>query len=221
MTYDEAMSELKARGNEQTRKVNAKNGAGDNQFGVKMGDLRVIAKAIKTDPGLATQLWASGNLDAMFLATLIMKPKQLSVDDLEQMLKDVTTSHLADWVGTNVVKLHPAKEAQREKWMNSAHEVTARMGWSLTAERIIKNPEGLDIKALLDRLEHEMGAAPTMVQWTMNYCLAEIGIRFPEHRARAIAIGEKIGAFKDYPTPKGCTSPYAPLWIAEMVKRGG
>ena len=54
---------------------------------------------------------------------------------------------------------------------------------------------------------------------TMNFCLAGIGIHFPEHRQRAIAIGEKLGIFRDFPTPKGCTSPFAPIWINEMVKR--
>ena len=64
-----------------------------------------------------------------------------------------------------------------------------------------------------------MGDAPTTAQWTMNYCLAGIGIHFLEYRERAIAIGERIGAFRDYPAPKGCTSPFAPLWIAAMVSR--
>ena len=53
----------------------------------------------------------------------------------------------------------------------------------------------------------------------MNYCLAEIGINFPEHRERAIAIGEKLGVLRDYPVSKGCVSPYAPIWITEMVRR--
>jgi hypothetical protein len=26
---------------------------------------------------------------------------------------------------------------------------------------------------------------------------------------------------KDYPTPPNCTSPFAPIWIAEMVRRQG
>ena len=51
----------------------------------------------------------------------------------------------------------------------------------------------------------------------MNYCLAEIGINFPVHHDRAIAIGEKLGAFRDSPTSKGCTSPFAPIWIRELV----
>lgn len=54
-------------------------GAGDDHFGVKMGDLRVIAKKIESDHGLAMALWKSGNADARLLATLILKVKSLSV----------------------------------------------------------------------------------------------------------------------------------------------
>jgi 3-methyladenine DNA glycosylase AlkD len=219
VTYDEVMAKLRDLRNDMIYKHNAKRGAGDNQFGVKSTDLRALAKQIKADPELTEQLWESGNLDAMLLATLIMKPKQMSVDDLNRLVGSVSYFHVADWLSTNVVKLHPQKESQRERWMNSGHNMTARMGWSLTTERVIKKPEGLDLNGLLDRIETQMGNAHEDVQWTMNYCLAEIGINFPEHRARAIAIGEKIGAFRDFPASKGCTSPYAPIWIAAMVGR--
>ena len=43
----------------------------------------------------------------------------------------------------------------------------------------------------------------------------------PEHRARALAIGEAPGLYRDYPVSKGCTSPFAPAWIHEMVRRQG
>src|SRR3546814_15875450 len=59
-------------------------------------------------------------------------------------------------------------------------------------------------------------------QWTMNFALAFIGIHHPEHRARAraLAIGEALGVYRDYPTTPGCTAPFAPTWINEMVRRG-
>ena len=97
----------------------------------------------------------------------------------------------------------------------------ARAGWSLTSERIAKSPDGLDVPALLDRIESEMGTSAPEVQWTMNSCLATIGIHFSKHRKRAIAIGEKLGIYRDYPVSKGCTSPFAPIWINEMVRRQG
>jgi 3-methyladenine DNA glycosylase AlkD len=87
----------------------------------------------------------------------------------------------------------------------------ARAGWSLTSERIGKNPNGLDLPALLDRIESEMGTAASEGQWTMNVCLAGIGIHFPKHRKRAVAIGETLGVCRNYPVSKGCTSPFAPI----------
>jgi 3-methyladenine DNA glycosylase AlkD len=64
-----------------------------------------------------------------------------------------------------------------------------------------------------------MKDAPERLQWAMNNTLAHIGIHHPEHRVRALAIGERLEVLKDYPTPPNCTSPYAPTWIAEMVRR--
>jgi 3-methyladenine DNA glycosylase AlkD len=211
MNLDDVMNELKALGTEKVRAFNTKNGVGDNQFGLKMGDIRAVAKRIKTDHDLALALWQTGNLDAMVLATLVMVPKQLSAEDLEAMVRSATFTHLADWLGSYVVKQHPEKEALRQKWMQTDEFMLARAGWSLTAERIAKLPNGLDLAGLLDRIENEMGGAPAPAQWTMNFCLAEIGINFPEHRERAVAISEKLGVFRDYPTSKGCTSPFAPI----------
>lgn len=219
MTLQEALEQLERHGQPKVRERNIKHGAPENHFGVPMGDIRAIARKIKVDHDLGLQLWQTGNLDAMLLATLVLRPALLSDDDVERMVASVTYGWLADWLMTHVVKQHPDKEALRLRWMHSDHPMLARAGWSLTTERVVKNPDGIDPGELLDRLDREMGSAPAPAQWTMNYCLAEIGIRFAEHRERAVAIGERLGLYRDYPVSKGCTSPFAPIWIAEMVSR--
>src|SRR5438105_4161544 len=221
MTLEEALRQLKSLGNASVRAQNAKWGAGDNQFGVARGDLRKLANKIKTNHDLALSLWKTGNIDAQFLATLVLKVDLLSAEELERMVKSVTFPWLADWLHSYVVKEHADKETLRQKWMTSADRWAARAGWQLTAGRVAKSPDGLDLDALLDRIEKEMAAAPPETQWTMNMCLAEIGIHFPKHRKRAIAIGEKLGIYRDYPVSKGCTSPFAPIWINAMVSRQG
>jgi 3-methyladenine DNA glycosylase AlkD len=226
MSVEEVLRELKSLGDEKVRAQNAKSGplgrsAGDNQFGVKRGDLRKLADKIKTNHELALALWKTGNIDAQQLATLLIKVDLLSADELERMVKSVTFAWLADWFHSYVTKVHAAKETFRQKWMTADNPWAARAGWQLTAGRVAKSPEGLDLVALLDRIEKEMGSAAPEVQWTMNACLAEIGIHFPKHRKRALAIGEKLGIYRDYPCSKGCTSPFAPIWINEMVKRQG
>ena len=221
MTLKEALKQLKALGNEKMRAHNAKHGAGEDQFGVKLGDIRELAKKIGPDHELALALWESGNIDAQLLATLLIKPKGLSAEEMDRMVRSVTFVQVADWLNAYVVKQHPQKETLRQKWMPVRDRWAARAGWSLTSERVQKNPDGLDLPALLDRIESEMAKADPVVQWTMNGTLAGIGIHFAKHRKRAIAIGEKLGIYRDYPVSKGCTSPFAPIWIDFMVSRQG
>ena len=221
MTLNETLKQLKALANEKVRAHNAKYGAGDNQFGVKLGDIRVLAKKIKTNHELAMSLWETGNVDAQLLATLLIKPENLSAEEMDRMVRSVTFVHVADWLNAYVVKQHPDKETLRQEWMVTDDRWAARAGWSLTAGRVVKSPEGLDLTALLDRIESEMGSADSVVQWTMNSTLAEIGIHFPKLRKRALAIGETLGVYRDFPVSKGCTSPFAPIWISAMVSRQG
>lgn len=221
MTLKEALEQLKALGNEKVRAQNAKSGAGDNQFGVSLGDIRVLAKKIRTDHALALSLWDTGNVDAQFLATLLIEPKKLSAEAMDRMVRSITFVRVADWLNAYVVAKHPDKETLRQGWMGAADRWAARAGWHLTAERVAKNPDGLDLAALLDRIESEMADADPEVQWTMNNTLAAIGIHMPKLRERAIAIGEKLGIYRNYPVSKGCTSPFAPIWIKVMVSRQG
>lgn len=226
MTLEETLRQLESLGNAGVRAQNAKggplgSGAGDNQFGVSRGDVRKLANKIKTNHELALSLWKTGNIDAQFLAALVIDVKLLSAADMERLVKSTSWIWVADWLYSYVLKEHADKETLRKKWMTSADRWTARAGWQLTAGRVVKSPEGLDLVALLDRIEKEMSAAATEVRWTMNMCLAEIGIHFPKHRQRALAIGEKLGIYRDYPCSKGCTSPFAPIWINEMVRRQG
>jgi 3-methyladenine DNA glycosylase AlkD len=221
MTLKETLEQLKALGNEATRKHNAKWGAGGNQFGVKHGDIRALAKKLQGRTELAAPLWDTGNVDAQLLACLLFKPKDLPADEVDRLVRSISFAHVADWLISYVVKPHADKEALRQKWMADADRWAARAGWALTAGRVAKSPDGLDLPALLDRIEAEMGAADPVVQWTMNAALAEIGINAPKLRKRAVAVGEKLGVFRDYPVSKGCTSPFAPIWIAAMVARKG
>lgn len=61
MTLKETLAQLKALGDEKMRAQNNKNGAGDNQFGVRLSDIRKLAKEIKTNHELAIALWETGN----------------------------------------------------------------------------------------------------------------------------------------------------------------
>ena len=220
-TLQDALDQLRSLGNEKVRALNAKNGAGDDQFGVSLGDIRAVAKKIRTDHALALALWDSGNLDAQFLSTLLVQPAKLSAGELDRMVRSISSARVADWLGAYVIAKHPAKEALREAWLAADDRWAARAGWGLTAERVAKDADGLDLAALLDRIEREMLCADPVVQWTMNTTLGEIGIHHPALRERAVAIGERLGLYRDWPLSKGCIPPFVPVWVDAMVRRQG
>ena len=142
MTLNETLKQLKVLGNAKVRAQNAKGGAGDNQFGVSLGDIRVLAKKIRTDHALALSLWDSGNVDAQFLATLLIEPKKLFAEAMDRMVRSISFVRVADWLNSYVVAKHPDKETLRGDWMAADDRWAARAGWHLTAERVAKNPDG-------------------------------------------------------------------------------
>jgi len=224
MTTQDVLIKLETLGTEQLRAQNVRHGFVGEQFGVKLGELRTIAKAIKLNTAFGLELWATGYLEARLVAILVMKPKELSVEQLKMLVQTATYGHLADWVNSYLVKQHPEKEALRIAWLDvdaHAEPWLARTAWSLTTERVSKSPDGLDIAGVLKRIDNELASAPEPARWTMNFCLGELGINHAEFRDEAIAIGERVGAYRDYPTSKGCISPFVPLWVAAIVERQG
>ncbi|WP_029108236.1 DNA alkylation repair protein [Mycobacterium sp. URHD0025] len=212
----DVMAELAGLEDPKMREVNERHG---DDHGVNLSKLRALAKRLKSQQELAQQLWGTGDTAARLLALLICRPKDFGRDELDSMLREARAPKVHDWLVNYVVKKNPNTEELRVAWCVDPDPVVAGAGWSLTADRVAKKPDGLDLDALLDVIEAEMNDAPARLQWAMNTCLAQIGIEHPGHRARAIEIGERLAVLKDYPTSPGCTSPYAPVWIAEMVRR--
>jgi 3-methyladenine DNA glycosylase AlkD len=215
-TVAEVMAELAALEDPKTREANNKRG---DDHGVNLSRLRALAKRLKTQQELARELWKTADTGARLLALLICRPKAFDRDELDDMVREAGSPKVHDWLVNYVVKKNPHCEELRRAWSADPDPVVASAGWALTTERVAKKPEGLDLEGLLDVIEAQMRDAPARLQWAMNHCLAQIGIEHAEHRARALDIGERLEVLKDYPTPANCTSPFAPTWITEMVRR--
>jgi 3-methyladenine DNA glycosylase AlkD len=142
-TVTNVLSQLEALGSEQLRAQNIRHGYVGEQYGVKLGDLRTIAKAIKLNTAFGLELWETNVLEARLIAVLVIKPKELTIEQLTKMVRTATYGHLADWVNSYLVKQHPEKEEMRIAWLAlNAHSEPwlARTAWSLTTERVCKSP---------------------------------------------------------------------------------
>ncbi|MDR2998433.1 MAG: DNA alkylation repair protein, partial [Microbacterium sp.] len=208
--------ELAALEDPKARAVNERHG---DDHGVNLTKLRGVAKAAGTSPQLSRGLWTTGDTAARLVSLLIVKPKEFSADDLDRMMREANGPKVSDWLVNYIVKKSPLAEEMRQRWFDDADPDVAASAWSLTSTRVMKNPDGLDLDALLDQIERELKDAPERLQWAMNETLAYLGIYDASRRARALEIGERLQVLADYPTPPNCTSPFAPSWIAEIVRR--
>lgn len=205
--------------------VNQRHG---DDHAVNLTKLRAVAKqagtgrrpAAKHELGQA--LWATGDSACRLVATLLLRPKQLDADTLDTMLREAGSPKVHGWLMSYVVTKSGGVDELRGRWFSDPDPVVASAGWALTTGRLVTRPGEVDpaeVTELLDTIEATMVDSEERLQWAQNECLAQIGINYPGFRARAVSIGERLGVLKDYPTPKNCTSPYAPAWIAEMVSR--
>jgi len=216
MTVPEVLAELEALEDPKFRAANEKRG---DDHGINLSKMRALAKQVKTNHALGKELWATGETAPRLLALLISKPREFSADELDAMLRETRAPKVNEWFVSYIAKKSPLAEEMRQRWFGDADPTVSAAAWSLTSERVVKKPEGLDLEHLLDLIERDMKDAPTRPQWAMNETLANIGIRIPDLRPRALAIGNELQVLADYPTAAGCISPFAPIWITEMSKR--
>lgn len=193
----------------------------------KMGDLKKRAADIKKDHALAVELWSTGKYFPRLLATLIFDKKLLTEETIDQLANDMMQHpqaervQLADWFMANQLAKDKKLSAQMTTWEKNPSPILRRLFWYHQARLrwTGQTPPGNSAE-LLESLEQELANEQPEVQWAMNFCAGQIGVHEPAFRARCIALGEKVGLYKDERVPKNCTPSYLPEFIRiEAAKR--
>jgi 3-methyladenine DNA glycosylase AlkD len=193
----------------------------------KMGELRKVAKDIKKDHELAMELWASGEVPARLLATLIMDKKELNQEIIDQLDEDMQVhtvddrNKLMDWLLSNQLTKNKKGKEMIASWKDSSSALQRRTYWYYEARqrwtgKAIPENNG----EILSAIEEDIVGEDSEVQWAMNFTAGWIGVYDEQYRERCAAIGERIGLYKGEMVSKGCTPNYLPEFIEmEVAKR--
>lgn len=192
----------------------------------QLGDLRKIAKEIKKDHSLAMELWFSAEYIPRQLAILIMDPKLLSQELIEQLDQDIQTHkmderlQLIDWLLANQLSKDKKTIALVLSWENSKSPLQRRTFWYYQARlRWVGQTPPPNTEELLAAIEERIENEEPEVQWAMNFNAAQIGIFQPEYRSRCIKLGEQTGLYKDEMVAKNCPPSYLPEFISIQVAK--
>ena len=220
MQLEEVLGQLERAGTAQNRKVYARHGVGPNMYGVSYSALRALAKRIRTDQGLAQELWGTGNHDARVLATLIADPGAAPPAQIDRWAGDLDNYVIAD-AFSEFVSRTPHVRAKAEKWMPDRSEWTGRAGWRL-ATYLAMQDAGLDdgyFEELLATIESDIRRSPNWVRDAMNGALIAIGCRNAKLTRRAIAVAKRIGPVEVDHGETGCKTPDAVDYIQRTLDR--
>ena len=225
-TKDSILAELKSKGKENTRKIYARHGmAADRVYGVSTADMKLIAKTIKKQQALALELYATGIMDAMYLAGMVAHGSQMTRKQLNDWAEgaanmQMIAEYTVPWV--TVESLH-ARELALE-WIQSDKEHVASAGWSTLSGLVATLPDtSLDLKeieSLLATVVQSIGGAQNRVRYTMNGFVVSVGGYVKPLVNQAKAAANKIGAVKVEMGETACKVPLATEYIQKIEAAG-
>jgi len=228
MTIAETMSALAKLGSEQTRKTWLRHGATGEMFGVKVGDMKTLMKKLPKAPevrqDLALGLYATGNVDAMYLAGLLADGSRMSKREIQKWAAaarwSMHSEYTVPWVA--VENAHARELALA--WIDSRQEAIAAAGWNTYAGIVSTRPDDeldlAEIKGLLARVEKELGRAPNRVRYCMNGFVIAVGAGVKPLLATAKATAKRLGLVKVDMGETECKVPPALAMIEKIEAMG-
>ncbi|HEL2012278.1 TPA: DNA alkylation repair protein [Streptococcus suis] len=216
------LDQLEAASHAGTLKRYVKIGETKPYYGVPMGAISGIAKSYKNRLDLFVPLWQTGVLEAQYLAIQIAKnkPDQLPKADLENCVNEEVSVNVLDKLASIILSKRKDSRDWEEILLAKDEVIFNRLGWFLRAKYFPGNSaSNQEIEETLDHIRQHLQTADPLVQWTMNQCLVEIAVAYPDYLKQGIAIGQELAVYADMKVPKGCTSAYAPDWIEALLRR--
>jgi 3-methyladenine DNA glycosylase AlkD len=220
------LAELKKRGSPQTQKTYARHGmAPELTFGVSVADIKSIAKTIKSQQQLACELYATGKMEAMYLASLVANGAQLTEKQLDQWAEGAFALRMiAEYNVPWVTVENPKARELALKWMKSKKELAASAGWSTYSGLVSVTPDDqLDLKEiekLLATVVKEIRTAPNRVRHTMNNFVICVGSYVKPLSKQAKAVAKQIGNVSVDVGDTDYTIPLATAYIEKAESTG-
>ncbi len=195
MRAAEAMRALRAASDPRIAEIYRRRQTAVDTIGVRFADLEAIAKRAGRDHALGEALWATGILDARFLATKVMDPLALAEADGTRMVTEVDYPVLADMFAALV---YPARFSPKlaRRWAKSRKEFVRRTGYALLNDFAAApdspfTPE--ELAGCLETIGATIHTSPNWAREMMNMVPITIGKAHPELAALALATAERYG----------------------------
>ena len=195
MNCSEVIAELRMRASEKYKANVVRMGIPEQySLGVSTAEIRSLAKKMQKSNELALGLWVTGYHEARLLAVLLMDPKQMTKDAVEQLIGDVISWDLCDHLCKNLLIKMDCRNALIEGWVTSSQTYRKRAAFTLIASSVIHEKKIND-----DMLDYYLGLIARYsddgrehVKKAVSWALREIGKRDFNYNEKALLLAHEF-----------------------------
>jgi 3-methyladenine DNA glycosylase AlkD len=211
-SVEEVLEKLRAKAQPEQLEGMARYGMTvDKRLGIKIPELRRLAREIGRDHQLALALWETGVAEAMILASMIDTPQEVSEAQIEAWVAGFDSWDVCDQVCMNLFDKTPLAWTKIREWAEREEEFVKRAAFALIACLAWHDKEAGD-EAFIELIPVIKAGATdgrNYVKKAVSWALRHVGKRNPALNEAAIRVAEEL---------REVDSPAA-RWIASDVIR--
>ncbi|MFV0395508.1 MAG: DNA alkylation repair protein [Coprobacillaceae bacterium] len=199
MIVKEILNELQTLGNERTRKQQMNRGV-SNSFGVSNKNMKPLAKEHKHNTNLAIELYNTRNYDAMYLAGMMINPKEITESIIEDWIFKADNYMIGDYIVSVSLAETPFALTTAKKWIMSNNDIQKSAGWS-TGTWVLgvnkdENINVIDIRELLTILEDTILKESEHIQSTMLDFVVAVAVSYKPLHEEAYKLASTLGSLQ-------------------------
>ncbi|MDD3753957.1 MAG: DNA alkylation repair protein [Methanobacterium sp.] len=180
MEYKEIMLELESLSNSDDVEGMARFGINPQKvFGVRMPELRRIAKETGVDHGLASNLWQAGYQESMILACMIEDPKSVTEEQMDNWVLKFDTWAVCDQCCIKLFHKTPYAYQKVFEWSTREEQFVKRAAFTLMAVLAVhdKLAPNKKFEQFFPTIIRESTDNRIYVKKAVNWALRQIGKR--------------------------------------------
>ena len=166
----------------------------EKRLGIKIPELRRLAKEIGRDHQLALALWETGVAEAMILASMIDIPEEVSQAQMEAWVADFDSWDVCDQVCMNLFEKTPFAWDKIREWAEREEEFVKRAAFALIA-CLAWHDKAADDEAFIELIPVIKAGATdgrNYVKKAVSWALRNIGKRNLALNEAAIRVAEEL-----------------------------
>ncbi len=166
----------------------------DRAYGVKIPELRRIAKSYRNDHKLALALWNHNTRETRILATMVDDPRQLTEKQMESWAMEFDYWEICDQCCMNLFEKHSLAWQKAIEWSTNPDEGKKRAAFVLMARLAVSDKNALNEKfePFFPLIVRESIDERNLVKKAVNWALRQIGKRNLSLNQKAITVAREI-----------------------------